>query len=354
MSEKIKCPFCGKIPETRFQCHMRKCIKENNIFYQNYEEIKVKVILYNWPEFQNKDFFIETYRKMSIPDFQKEYNNYLDPRILCRYYNIPTRTISEACQTLAQPKIKKFYEEKYGPGITNSLSKGTESFIKRNKTVKEKYGVDNVFQLDSVIDKIWNGDAYIKKYGCNKANYQSKKVKEAWLNKTDDEKEEWLKKSLWLKNSHSFFKENGITTSSLEKYIGKLLLEENFNIETQYCIKYSENSKRRWVFYDFFLKDFNVLIEVNGNYWHANPILYRENDEIIFPGGFTFKVKEIWQRDLRKKQIAEENSYYLITIWEEDCKTLTKENLKEQIVLKLKELIKNENSSSCKETKDKK
>jgi hypothetical protein len=55
-------------------------------------------------------------------------------------------------------KIEKTNFKKYG--AVNPLSKGTVSYEKRNKTVKEKYGVDNVFQHMDVKEKIRNSGAF--------------------------------------------------------------------------------------------------------------------------------------------------------------------------------------------------
>jgi hypothetical protein len=48
-------------------------------------------------------------------------------------------------------KIKETNLKKYG--AINPLSKGTTPFEKRNRTVKEKYGVDNVFQHTDIKQK---------------------------------------------------------------------------------------------------------------------------------------------------------------------------------------------------------
>jgi very-short-patch-repair endonuclease len=50
-----------------------------------------------------------------------------------------------------------------------------------------------------------------------------------------------------------------------EKEIEELLIKKG--------IRYSREQRL-----DFYLIDFNLLIEADGDYWHVNPIKYSEND----------------------------------------------------------------------------
>lgn len=65
--------------------------------------------------------------------------------------------------------------------------------------------------------------------------------------------------------------------------------------------------------YDFFIPSYNLIIEYNGDYWHANPEIY--NEDKIFDGR---TAKEIWEKDKLKKEIAEDNGYEFKTIWEKE------------------------------------
>ena len=51
-------------------------------------------------------------------------------------------------------------------------------------------------------------------------------------------------------------------------------------------------------FYDF--KFGNIILEINGDYYHANPRFYNENDKLTIHH-ITYKAKEIWYNDLLKK-----------------------------------------------------
>lgn len=69
--------------------------------------------------------------------------------------------------------------------------------------------------------------------------------------------------------------------------------------------------KKHWKFYDFRIVGHNILIEVNGDYWHANPQIYKPDDIVYRPFNkkreqlrWAPKAKDIWKIDEFKKYIA--------------------------------------------------
>lgn len=91
-----------------------------------------------------------------------------------------------------------------------------------------------------------------------------------------------------------------------------------------------------------FLVSTNVVIEVNGNYWHCNPRFYAEPINKI-------QVYAL-DKDKRKREFYEYSGYSLIEIWEDECqnypnlKTKLHEALK--VVLKPDELLESPESLS--------
>jgi len=82
-----------------------------------------------------------------------------------------------------------------------------------------------------------------------------------------------------------------------------------------------------WAF-DFCCTDANILIEVDGDYWHSNPKIY--------PNGPKTKSQKInYYRDIKKNKFCEENKYKLIRFWESDILGDT-----ECVEQKLEELVK--------------
>jgi len=103
-----------------------------------------------------------------------------------------------------------------------------------------------------------------------------------------------------------------------ENFLDKLNIE---NIHSYYV-------KEIKAFYDFYLPKYNILIEVDGDFYHCNPIKY--------PGGSICKTQEKnLKRDQQKNQWAKDNGFKLLRFWENDIK-----NNPQQIIETLKkELI---------------
>jgi G:T-mismatch repair DNA endonuclease (very short patch repair protein) len=97
--------------------------------------------------------------------------------------------------------------------------------------------------------------------------------------------------------------------SNAEKEFRKILESLGYKTEPQFGI----GSLR----YDIFLTDFNTLIEYNGDYWHCNPNKYKSDYYNKKKSMFAW---ELWNRDKKKKELAEKNGYKLFTIWESDYK----------------------------------
>lgn len=65
-----------------------------------------------------------------------------------------------------------------------------------------------------------------------------------------------------------------------------------------------------WSF-DFYIPDSNVYIEVDGDYFHSNPIIYTNGPQ-------TKTQKRNHYRDIKKNQYCTQNNMKLIRIWEYD------------------------------------
>ena len=69
--------------------------------------------------------------------------------------------------------------------------------------------------------------------------------------------------------------------------------------------------------FDFVVVDNKKVIEFNGDKFHANPNMFKEND---FPNPFNKKLssKDIWLIDEHKIKSAINNGYEVIVVWESD------------------------------------
>lgn len=316
-----KCCFCEKeLGPTAAGPHLNCCGNKYGLFDK--KEIKFKYIEFNFPELSNKEFLKKEYVDgfKSLPMLKEEYG--IDSKaliFLLDYHKIKKRTISQSAILISQKKIKKTCLEKYGD--TNVCGKNSPILKKRNETIQKKYNVDNPYQIEEVKEKIFGDKIYIEKYNLTRSQLLSKNGKEVWARLTDEQKNKWLENS--IRSDMSVKKIVGYKVSKLESRIQDCLNELFVKYEPQFCIKISSKKRK---FYDFFIKDSNILLEINGDYWHANPKLYSENDVVFFRFG-NIIAKDIWKKDEEKKKIAEDKGYKLITIWEGEIKNTTHKEL---------------------------
>lgn len=338
----------------------------------NISERSLKNLQSKYSAFFNEEFWIKQYveNQKSYPVLLKEYNlPYKTTEKFLDYYGIKRRSIKEANNT---SRTKQSREAtcliKYG--AVNCLSKNTSSYHKRNETVKEKYGVDNVFQLKEVVQKISSIRTPEIKSKCAKRVWKSKteqerskwlensihafknasnldyeyhrlkasiRMKNRWASMSKEDKEVLLEKSMhnWKSSpeKHEAFRESQRVRfskisrefwktgrsrkgfgkiSKLESSFGNMLVENGFNICKQFFIKEGR------YFYDFFLPDYNTIIEINGDYWHCNPFMYKENDLVPFRGKGEILVSDVWKKDAKKQKFAESKGYKVIVIWEKE------------------------------------
>jgi hypothetical protein len=62
-----------------------------------------------------------------------------------------------------------------------------------------------------------------------------------------------------------------------------------------------------------------ILIEVQGTMWHAHPSKYKADDLIMNK----IPAQTIWDKDQRKREIAEHNGYKVVYIWEHEIDKLS-------------------------------
>lgn len=124
----------------------------------------------------------------------------------------------------------------------------------------------------------------------------------------DQTKSDLSKRTLrmWEDGKFDFKIDNSVWKSKLEmKVFDKL--SEAFDCKSNFRI-------RNFV-YDIYVKDLNLLIEVNGDYWHFNP---RKYDSDHFDKYRQVHAKDVWQRDHHKMELARSSGYNFECLWQED------------------------------------
>jgi G:T-mismatch repair DNA endonuclease (very short patch repair protein) len=290
-----KCPFCDVVVFNN--PHIYHCkLKTTN----DKREIKFMFIQKNFPHISKREVITLNYVEnlKSLVDIKNDFNiDFKSFIFLLEYYSIPKRSISESSKLISSIKYKKTCMEKYG---VDNVSKVLDIKNKKSDTFMKNYGVDNIFKNNEfkkwIIDNnfAWNNltddENEIRK--CK----QKESIKKYWNNLNDEQK-------------NKIFNYNG--KSNLETKISEVLNNLSISYTTQFPLKGK--------LFDFRLVNTNILIEVNGDYWHCNPEIYNIDESIKFPGGYK-KVSDIWDKDRDKRIKAEEIGYFVIYIWESEIK----------------------------------
>lgn len=253
-------------------------------------------------------------------------------------------SIKRACNSEQSKKLRRETNlKRYG--VPHNFCKNSESRKKWEARLFNEEGITNVFQRESVKQKIIQ--TVIEKYGENGAAYNRGKANtlEYWVNKLGEKLgTERYKKICFEKGKSNrieyyiekYGEEQGRkifeerikriscsceSISSLSHRVEKILVKNSIKFESEFPL--SNNGTTR--FYDF--KIGSYLLELNGDYWHANPNIYKESDIIHYPNGLFLKAKQVWDKDIFKKQLGELYFYNVVYIWESDMNKMSDKQL---------------------------
>ncbi|MFA5405190.1 MAG: hypothetical protein WC358_09665 [Ignavibacteria bacterium] len=289
---------------------------------------------------------VEKIDESTLDDIIHEYANTSVPTlVICKRYNFNFRkyitdlglkhkTISESTSSKeCIDKRSKSMLEKYG---VDNASKAEEVKEKKRETSIRNYGVDNIWKTPTY-RREWEKKVFAKygkvclrdlygnenSFGWKTISEEDKAIRIDKLHESylrwyyslgEDEREAFILSKI----AKSF-------TSKLETRIAAILKANSIKYEPQVFI--SRHS------YDFKINE-NFILEVNGTYWHCDPRFYEETDTITRDGD-THLVREVWNKDVRKKILAEKHGYHLFYIWECDMNDMTDDEILSYILDKM-------------------
>ena len=124
-------------------------------------------------------------------------------------------------------------------------------------------------------------------------------------------------------NSHPNWK-----NSNLELMFKKYLQKQKLLFKQQKQIKVNDG----YISTDFFLPKYNLIIEIDGDYWHCNPKKFSAN---YYHSKIKLTAKEIWERDSKRNKNIKQLGYELIRIYESDLDDyISKNKLIEEEIMK--------------------
>lgn len=263
-------------------------------------------------------------QQKSLPLIRQEYGvDFRACRDLLIYYGIPLRTISEARTTAnGRQRIRLSLKEKYGVENPSQIE-----WVKQKKkdTFQKHYGVDNIWKSADYYK--WLDDYMLIHYGVKRVSTNPW----GWRGAGEKRKPERIQK-LWGGRDRWWA---SLSDEEKSSFMAEVCSKNTFGskIETRVreALDQLHISHKRWVSvghrnFDFGIDGCQILVEVNGDFWHANPSKYNAEDVIPFPDGHR-KAKEVWEKDKKKQLIAERKGYNVLVLWESDLKSMTDKDL---------------------------
>jgi len=326
MKEMVKCKICGK-ETTANNSYIGSHVKRmHNIGLYDYIKL-----YYEW---ENKEFKYETCGfcdNEAVPNFEinhKELTYKLNYNLgyFCNTINCRENISLLIFQT---PYNKKTFE------FIGSHSKYLSLLYKRPvdivKYKKSKGLRENNFtaSLDGFINKFGEDLGKIK-YKERNTKISKSNTKSWYLEKFGGE----LGKQKWEIYRNKITKKLGSSKSKTSTIINSFLDKNNIKYKEEY--KY-ENSLGQTGLMDFYLLDYNIVIEYYGDYWHCNPNLYESNYFHKICKKFSY---EIWEKDKNRINYIFQNEFKnkvsILIIWEST-------KFGDEYLLNLLEKIKNKN-----------
>ena len=308
------CIGCGKEVELiNFRTHTRAC--------KLYQDKRAKMLEQLTYDFLYNEYIIQ---EKSISQITKEcgFKNSRDVKKKLEEFNIPIRTGSETRFAKGYIELsQKTSLQKYGTPYHTSK----DSTIRQKifDGVKNKYGVDNIFQSEEIKEKIKQTN--LQRYGVEYIS-QSPTVKQH-LKETVRKKygvDNVFQVPEIIDKINRTRQKSGVhmhTSKLADDFLVQLaqLIPDNKHVyyhpkSKEYCIYYN----KKLYCYDFVDSIHKKCIEINGNYWHANPKLY--SSDWVNPHS-QLTAMQIWERDEEKYTIMrEQRNYDVLVIWEDEIK----------------------------------
>lgn len=234
-------------------------------------------------------------KNMSCIDIQNHFgfHNFDIVYKLFKKFDIKRRSAKES-KILCKDKYEQTNLKKYGH--KHNFCKTHPSREKWELRLLEQEGITNVFQREDVKKK--SVETLMKKYGTETSG-----------------------EITTCRGKNSF--------SQIHRRVVEICQEYDIKVQIEFKLKYGE---RRYFAYDIIIDSTNKLIEVNGDYWHGNPKIYKTSDIILKNTSSEITVGEKWKKDKAKIDHAKNNGYEILIIWEKDLNESI-ESVKKQILL---------------------
>lgn len=236
------------------------------------------------------------------------------------YYNIPSVPLCKCgCGIETKWRSDRGYAE-YATGH-NSIGESNPMYGQTHShNARKNISIKRKAKFASGELKVWcdgltkETDDRLRVMGENTSNNteRSAKISSALLGrkKSDEQMQKiWAGQRKWLATHHYN------NPSSIEVAFQNILNVLNLPHTQQFSLdKFT---------YDFYIQSNNLLVEIDGDFYHSNPVKY--------PNGPEFPIqKRNFENDKKKDEIARASGYTLLRFWETDIK-----NNPQQVIIQL-------------------
>lgn len=175
--------------------------------------------------------------------------------------------------------------------------------------------------------KIWNNYIDRQKYTCSKEYFIKEYGEEFGLEKFEN----FIQKRTF---EFGYSQVSQIIFENLKNKFPNF----NFYFATNNGEKFLYDDENKITYHvDLFISDINLVIEFNGDVWHANPSKYNGDDiPIKFNGYKSLTANDIWERDRKRIKFLKTKVRDVIVIWEKDLVEGGMDKLVEELSEKIK------------------
>ena len=197
--------------------------------------------------------------------------------------------------------------------------------------------------------KLWENEEYRNKVianttGLKRSEEFKQTQREHAIKQFKDENQRLLRSKMMKENwqNGTIVKNHYSSNTSKQEQLCIALLNEqlkqyNIQIKQNECIKYinEQTNRKRHLFPDGLISEYNIIIEYYGSLWHADPKYYKETDIVHR----NVLAKDIWKENDDRIKLLNKLGYNVIIVWQSDFQ-YRKDDCINKTVTKIKELCK--------------
>ena len=326
----VYCEICGAKLRNISNTHLKK----HNITQQEYKKLYPNSPIFaegllDLQKNNREDTITERYtnNNINIRD-----SNSLDYFIRVYGDNTDAREkYKERCKSIGYKSSRQYFIDLYGEYEGNKLFEERMNNIVYAQSLEgliERFGDEEgkkIFESRKELSSFYRSKEYlIERHGeigyeeicASKAQTLENYIKKYGVETGEARFIEYKSKCL-TKNFHS-----KLADELFEEILSLLNIDRHKNIH--FAVKDEEYGmilpqSKKYTYFDFYDTRTNKIIEFYGDYWHCNPLKYKEDDIIHYPNKVTMTAKEVWNKDkLRIDEIKEYRNADILIIWESD------------------------------------